>query len=245
MPELPEVETIRRQLSQRIVGKKLNNKKIVNIKRRGKMLIIGFADNSSLVFHLKLTGQLLFNAPPSRFTRKVFKFSDGSTLIFNDMIRFGWFRNVKNAEQMKEIRELGPEPLQLTIKEFRERILKKLKSKIKPLLMNQKFVAGIGNIYSDEILFKAGVRPTRQAGSLTCKEITAVFQNIKKVLRAAIGAGGSSVRHYVDLEGETGNYKKYHRVYQRTGKNCKKCGAKIKRTKLAGRSAHFCPKCQK
>src|SRR3989338_3164626 len=103
MPELPEVETIRRQLSQKIIGKKLERKKIAVLRRRGKMIIIDFSDGSSLVFHLKLTGQLIYNAQPSRFTRKVFNFEDGSKLVFNDVRKFGWWKRVKSTKKMEEV----------------------------------------------------------------------------------------------------------------------------------------------
>ncbi len=241
MPELPEVETIRRQLSQKIVGKSLNRKKIAGVRRRAKILIIDFEDGSSLLFHLKLTGQLIFNGEPSRYTRKVFKFTDGSRLIFNDLRKFGWYRMVKKSEPIEK--KFGPEPLKMDLKTFKSLLNKRPRSKIKPLLMDQKFIAGIGNIYSDEILFVSKVRPTRLVKSLRNAEINKIFQNIKKILKAAIKAKGSSVEHYLDACGQKGNYVKYHKVYHR--KKCSSCGGQIKKIKISGRSAHFCPKCQK
>lgn len=245
MPELPEVETIRRQLAQRIVGKKLGNRTITAARRAGKILIIDFADGGSLLFHLKLTGQLVFNAKPSRYTRKVFNFDDGSRLVFNDMRKFGWFKFVKKADEQKEIKVLGPEPLTVTLQEFKKLFSKKPNTKIKPLLMNQKFIAGIGNIYADEILFDAKIKPIRKASTLTRKELGSLHRSLKKVLRTAIKAHGSSVQHYLDALGKKGQYVKYHKVYRKTGQKCPRCGAIIKRIKLGGRSAHFCPVCQK
>ncbi len=245
MPELPEVETIRRQLAIKIVGKKLNGKKIVDVKRRAKILIIDFSDGSSLVFHLKLTGQLIFNGQPGRHTRQVFNFSDGTRLIFNDARKFGWWKNVENVREMKEIKQLGPEALKIKESEFKNRLLKRRQAKIKPLLMDQKFLAGIGNIYSDEILFEAKIHPLRIVKTLSPIEISRLFLAMKKILKKAIAKGGSSVEYYLDALGKKGGFVPYHKVYQRTGKPCLRCGGIIKRLKIGGRSAHFCPDCQK
>lgn len=240
MPELPEVETIRRQLVQKIIGKKLNGQKITGVRRRAKILMIDFADSSSLIFHLKLTGQLIFNGKPSQHTRKVFNFDDGSQLIFNDVRKFGWWKKVKETKKIEE--KFGPEALEVDFKTFKTLLEKRPKSKIKSLLMDQRFIAGIGNIYSDEILFASKVRPMRLVKTLTEKEIQKILQNIKKILKAAIKHQGSSVEYYLNACGQKGNYVKYHKVYQQ--KKCFLCGGQIKRIKIGGRSAHFCPKCQ-
>ena len=244
MPELPEVETIRSQLAQKLIGKRLDGKKIVGVKRRAKILIVEFADKTALLFHLKLTGQLIFNGTPGRYTRQVFNFSDGSCLVFNDTRKFGWSKIVKE-QGFKDIeKKLGPEPFDITEKQFVLMLAKRPQAKIKPLLMDQKFIAGIGNIYADEILFASGVRPLRQVKTLDKKEIYLLFVNIKKILKAAIQSGGSSVRYYLNALGEKGGFVKYHKVYQRTGQPCKVCQTPIKRIKLGGRSAHYCSKCQ-
>lgn len=240
MPELPEVETIRRQLSQKIIGKRLKGQKITSVRRRAKILMIDFADSSSLIFHLKLTGQLIFDGKPSQYTRKVFNFDDGSQLIFNDVRKFGWWKKVKETKKIEE--KFGPEALEINFETFKALLQKRPNSKIKPLLMDQRFIAGIGNIYSDEILFASKVRPMRLVKTLTEKEIQKILQSIKKILKAAIKHQGSSVEHYLDACGQKGNYVKYHKVYQR--KKCSLCGEQIKRIKIGGRSAHFCPKCQ-
>lgn len=245
MPELPEVETIRKQLEKKIVGKVLGGKIIQNVKRRGKMLVIGFQGKEGLVFHLKLAGQLIFNGIPGKYTRQVFHFSDGARLVFNDVRKFGWARRVKDISAMKEIRQLGPDALAIKEKDFQERLLKRKNAKIKSLLMDQKFIAGIGNIYSDEILFDAKIHPLRGAKSLTKEETSQLFLSVKKILRKAIEQGGSSVKDYIDTKGEQGGYQKYHKVYQKTGKPCVICQTPIKRIKLGGRSAHYCPSCQK
>lgn len=250
MPELPEVETIKRQLSRKIIGKKLEGlpagrqgKKIVGLRRRAKILIIDFSDDTSLVLHLKLTGQLIYNKEPSRFTRKVFNFDDGSKLIFNDARKFGWWKLVKNTKKIEE--SFGPEALDVDPQTFKNLLKKRPNAKIKPLLMDQKFIAGIGNIYSDEILFASLVHPLRQAKTLEENEIKLIYQNIKKILEEAIKYKGSSVQYYLDACGQKGDYARRHKVYQKDGQKCPRCSAIIKRLKLGGRSAHFCPSCQK
>lgn len=243
MPELPEVETLRRQLAPKITGKILEGKKVVGLRRRGKVIIIDFSDRSSLVLHLKLTGQLIYNAEPSRFTRRVFNFEDGSRLVFNDARKFGWWKIVKTTKKIEEA--FGPEALDLDLQTFTNLLSKRPNAKIKPLLMDQKFTAGIGNIYSDEILFAAKVQPLRRVKTLKDEEIKKIHQNIRRILLDAIKYRGSSVEYYLDACGRKGNYVKHHKVYQREGKKCQRCGAIIKRLKLSGRSAHFCPNCQK
>ena len=242
MPELPEVETIRFQLLRKIVGKKLDGNKITNVRRRAKILIIDFADGESLLFHLKLTGQLIFDGKILPYTRKVFNFDDGTKLIFNDVRKFGWWKKVKDTKTIEK--DLGPEPLTLGLNTFKAILKKKPNSKIKPLLMDQKVIAGIGNIYSDEILFASKVHPLRLAKSLEEEEIKRIYQNIKKILKAAIKSHGSSIAHYVDACGRKGNYTNWHKVYQKEGGKCPRCGSVIKRIKISGRGARFCPKCQ-
>ena len=243
MPELPEVETIRRQLNQKIVGKKLGHKIIAGLRRRAKILIIDFNDGSSLIFHLKLTGQLIYNKKPSRFTRKVFNFTDGSKLIFNDARKFGWWKMVKNTKELEY--SFGPEALDIDLQAFKNLLKKRPNARIKPLLMDQKFVAGIGNIYSDEILFASRVHPLRRAKTLKEKEIKLIHRNIGKILKEAIRRKGSSVQSYLDARGQKGDYARSHRVYQKEGGKCqRKDGGIIQRIKIGGRSAHFCPACQ-
>ena len=241
MPEMPEVETIKRQLVKKIIGKRLEGKKIVNVRRRAKILIIDFSDGLSLIFHLKMTGQLVFNGKPSKHTCKIFKFSDGSQLMFNDVRKFGWWKTVKNAKKIEE--QFGPEALNISIKEFKALLKKRPNAKIKPLLMDQKLIAGIGNIYSDEILFASKIRPLRQAKTLVGKEIQSILQNIKKILKQAIEHQGSSVQHYVDSCGNKGDYVRYHKAYRQD--KCSVCKTKIKKLKVNGRTASFCPNCQK
>jgi formamidopyrimidine-DNA glycosylase len=243
MPELPEVETIRRQLSRKIVGKELDGKKILKLRRRAKILIIDFTDGSSLIFHLKMTGQLIFNGTPSAHTRQVFCFKDGSKLIFNDARKFGWWKKVGSTLPIEK--KFGPEALKVGLKEFESGLRRHPLSKIKALLMNQEFIAGIGNIYSDEILFASKIHPLRQARTLKPQEVKSIHRNISKILTEAIRHHGSSVASYVDACGRKGDYVECHKVYQREGEKCFRCGDLVKRIKMGGRSAHFCPSCQK
>ncbi len=243
MPELPEVETIRRQLNRKIVGRKLDGKKIIRVRRRAKVLIIDFSDGSSLIFHLKMTGQLIFNGESSRFTRQVFKFDDGSQMVFNDARKFGWWRKVKDTKNLEK--GFGPEAPGISLENFKGLLKKRPNAKIKPLLMDQKFIAGIGNIYSDEILFASAVQPLRLVKTLTGKEIERIWRNIRKILQAAIEYRGTSERSYLDACGKKGNYLQHLKVYRREGEKCVRCGGEIKRIKIGGRSGHFCPRCQK
>jgi len=243
VPELPEVDTIRRELEKEIIGKKLKGVKVIKVRRRAKILMIDLANGSSLIFHLKLTGQLLFNSKPGKWSRAIFKFDDGTNLVFNDTRKFGWWKMVKDTSFIEK--KFGPEPLDknFTLKKFEEMLSQKGKSRIKPLLMDQTFIAGIGNIYSDEILFEAGISPLRRVESLKFEEMKKIFKAIKKILKKAIKNRGSSVEYYLDVYGRKGDYVRYHKVYHQ--KKCFRCGAKIEKIKLGGRSGHFCPKCQK
>jgi len=243
MPELPEVETIRRQLAKKIIGKKLKGKKIASVRRRGKILIIDLVNGSALVFHPKMTGQLLVNGKPSKHTRRIFRFDDGGLLLFNDTRKFGWWKEVRDSSKIEK--ELGPEPFEINLKTFKSILSKRPNAKIKTLLMDQRFVAGIGNIYSDEILYAAKIHPQRQVSTLQSREVELIFKNIKKILRSAISHKGSSFRNYRDAFGKEGDYVRYHKVYQKEGQKCGRCGTTIKRVKMGGRSAHFCPNCQK
>lgn len=243
MPELPEVETIRRQLARKIIGKRLDKKTIKGLRRRGKFLIIDFKEGSSLVIHLKLTGQLVFNGRPNKYTRHIFKFNDNSQLLFNDARKLGWWKVVESSDNIEK--RLGPEALKISLAGFEKALLKRPQARIKPLLMDQKFIAGLGNIYSDEILFAARINPSRRVKTLSGGERKRIYENMAEILKAAINSKGSSVRYYLDAGGKKGAYVKYHNVYQRDGKKCLRCGATIKKIKLGGRSARFCPNCQK
>ena len=266
MPELPEVETIKRDLEKAILGKRFVGIKVHNaavikepgiekfkkeltgatvkkILRRAKVLILELSNGKSLVIHLKMTGQLVYpgNGEKSRVS---FRLDNGKLLDFNDQRLFAELRVLDDWRSLKFIKGLGPEPFKITLEKFKEMLSKK-KTKIKPLLMDQAFISGIGNLYAAEALFSAGVNPGRSAQDLTEREKEILFQEIKKVLEEAIRYGGSSVDDYVRLSGEQGNYVKLHKVYGREGKPCLICQTPIKRVNLGGRGTYLCPRCQK
>lgn len=266
MPELPEVETIKRELAKLVLGKKIiavkiNNPKVVrepkiedflrglanvtiqNILRRGKLLILELSSGKSLAIHLKMTGQLIYPGD-AKNSRVSFKLSDGKWLDFNDQRLFAELRLVNDWRGLKFVQGLGPEPFDITPRQFKK-MLDARKAKIKPLIMDQAFIAGVGNLYAAEALFRARIAPRRTAVSLTEKEKEFLFKEIKDVLAEAIRYKGSSVDQYVRLTGEAGNYVKYHKVYDRLGKPCFICKTPIQRIKLGGRGTYFCPKCQR
>ncbi|MBI5530445.1 MAG: DNA-formamidopyrimidine glycosylase [Candidatus Doudnabacteria bacterium] len=268
------VSNIRRVKSSQVSKfiKLLQGHKIISVKRRAKLLIFDFSGPLSMLVHLKMTGQFIFedkklreltggeyrllNRPtapkvllPSKHTHVIFSFTDGSTLYFNDIRKFGYIKLVSDNEigQVRELKEYGPEPLEkkFTLEAFFAAIKKRARSPIKLALMDTKVVAGIGNIYSDEILFHAGVRPMRLVSSIKNQELREIYHNIKKVLKIAIKAKGSSVGDFVRTDGSWGQMGKFHFVYGRAKQKCKKCGTIIESLKLGGRTASFCPKCQK
>jgi formamidopyrimidine-DNA glycosylase len=266
MPELPEVETIKRELEKAVLGKKIadvviNNPKVIkeprkedfvkglknaiikNVLRKGKLLILELSSSKSLVIHLKLTGQLIYpgNAKQSRVS---FKLSDSKILDFNDSRLLGELRLLNDWCSLKFIQDLGPEPFDLSLEQFKDMLAQK-KTKIKPLLMDQAFVCGIGNLYAAEALFRARIHPERLAVSLSEKEKEMLFKEIKDTLFEAIHYKGSSVDQYVRLSGGPGGFVKYHKVYGREGKPCVICKTPIKKINLGGRGTYFCPKCQK
>jgi len=266
MPELPEVETIKRDLEKVILGKKitevcvhnpavirepavsgfkrgLEGEVIKNVLRRAKVLILELSGGKSLVMHLKMTGQLVYPGG-GKNSRVAFHFSDGKTLDFNDQRLFAELRLLDDWHSLKFIQNLGPEPVDLNFKQFKE-MLNAKKSMIKPLLMDQAFIAGIGNLYASEILFKAKISPERRVNTLRDFEKGLLFKAINDILNAAVRHAGSSIDDYVRLSGEKGGYVKYHKVYGRAGKPCLICKSIIKKITQGGRGTYFCPKCQK
>lgn len=266
MPELPEVETIKRELEKTVLGKKItavtvHNPKVIrepapdkfkkelsgqtikNILRRAKLLILELSNGKTLAIHLKMTGQLVYPGS-GQAARVSFHLSDGKNLDFNDQRLFAELRLIDDWHKLKFIQALGPEPFDISDTQFKKMLSSK-KTKIKPLIMDQTFISGIGNLYAAEALFRARIHPERAANSLLDKEKALLFKEIKDTLREAIEYKGSSVDQYVQLTGKPGGYVKFHKVYDREGKPCLVCKTSIKRIALAGRGTYFCPKCQK
>jgi len=266
MPELPEVETIKRELEKVVLGKTitqvlinqprvireptaekfkkgLTGSTIKNILRKAKVLILELSSGQSLVIHLKMTGQLVYPGDAKK-SRVSFKLSDGKMLDFNDQRLFAELRLMDDWRTLKFIQGLGPEPFDISVDKFKQ-MLDGKKTRIKPLLLDQSFISGIGNLYAAEVLFRAKIDPRRPAVSLSDKEKEKLFQEIKDTLSEAIKYKGSSVDQYVRVSGDAGDYVKYHKVYDRLGLPCLVCKTPIKRIALGGRGTYFCPKCQK
>lgn len=267
MPELPEVETIKNQLIQKIKGKTIKRIKIIDyhqkiqgdtknllakitgIQRRAKLLLFNLSNHYSFIIHLKLTGQLVYQDKPReipKFAKVVFTFRDNSCLFFNDFRKFGFIKIMKTSEVENYLKKqgFGPEPLEITYSRFKHLLEKKPRSKIKPVLMDQTFLAGLGNIYAQEACFLAGILPTRTLASLTEPEIKKLYQAIQNVLKSSIQHQGTSFdTTYVTAEGKPGHFDSYLKVYHQP--NCPKCRSKLKISKLASRSTYYCEKCQK
>ena len=272
MPELPEVETVARGLKQTIGGLTIErvtlrktasvypqSKKfasllkgaVVNdIARRGKNILIHLSTGYTLWVHLKMTGHFNFlpaDIPTTKHDHVVFHFrGQSNTLRFNDYRRFGRLRlyPTETIMQQKGLAELGPEPLQISADEFARR-LRARNRMIKPALLDQTFLAGVGNIYADESLFLARIHPCRSTASISAAKARELHGHIQAILRRAIRLMGTSVDTFIGLNGEPGGFQKYLRVYGREGKSCPRCGAVIVRKTISGRSAHFCRRCQR
>ena len=263
MPELPEVETVTRSLAplvgRRIVTAEFRNLRILRggdpdrmaaslqgrrigtVQRYGKFIVVTLREGGFLLVHLGMTGRLLLGGPAGKHTHAIFTFDRG-VLLFDDSRQFG---SIQFSEEFPQrVARLGPEPLEVAFDTFAP-ALKRHKTRVKALLLNQTFLRGIGNIYADEALFRAGIHPLALASRLRADRVRKLYDAIGEVLREAIEAGGSSISDYVDARGRKGFFQFSHRVYQRTGEPCVNCGAPIRRTLVAQRSSHFCPACQK
>jgi formamidopyrimidine-DNA glycosylase len=271
VPELPEVETIARGLAIRVAGDViesvwlgskpeplkspaaeiaavLQSKKILNVRRSGKHIVFDLeavaeraASPAQWIVHLGMTGRLLVCSPETeraKHTHAIVRLASGRELRFIDPRRFG------RLAVIQEFAPAGREPLQVSPADFTA-LFRHRKTPIKSALLNQKLLSGVGNIYADEALFRAGVRPRRRAVSLTGDELHRLHKGLKQVLQEAIRLGGSSISDYVDSDGQEGFFQLKHRVYGREGEPCRVCKTPIKRIVIAGRSSHYCPKCQK
>ncbi len=289
MPELPEVETIRLGLEQKTLGLEITDIEVLHPKsfqssaeladaqaigatitgldRRGKVLIIHLSTSYSLLFHLKMTGQMVLakadgqryagghptksmaDTLPDKSTKVIFRLSDGSTLYFNDQRIFGWIKLVPDAEIIRDtlIARLGPEPLTeaFELKGFAATLARHPRSPIKAVILDQSTVAGVGNIYADESLHLAKIHPATPCGELTNAQVKRLYEAIKTIIALGIKYGGTSFSSYVNALGGEGNYFDHSRVFRRQGLTCPVCGTVIIKTRVAGRGTHLCPRCQK
>lgn len=269
MPELPEVETIANGLNKRVAGDRIDSvwlgskpeplkspaaeisialegAKIERVRRVGKHIVFDLAskknDSRQWIVHLGMTGKMLVTAPEMeipKHTHLIAKMASGRELRFVDPRRFG-----RLEVRQSSFAGPGAEPLQISVEDFSS-LFHKSKAPIKAALLNQKLLHGVGNIYADEALHRAHIRPRRRANTLTSPELRKLHTALQKVLRAAIKAGGSSVSDYVDADGEAGFFQIQHRAYGREGKPCLICKTPIKKIVVGGRGTHYCPHCQK
>lgn len=287
MPELPEVETIRKDLQKLLRGlriihvdikkkkmvhgsmltfqKTIKGKRIQSISRRGKLLIFNLnSKDLFLLIHLKMTGQLIYQDQkkiiggghgepkvkketlPNKYSHIIFTFSKGVKLFFNDMRQFGYVRLINKKELKKVLSGFGVEPLsnKFTVEVLQE-ILKGKKATLKSLLLDQKHIAGLGNIYVDEVCFLAGVRPTKRGMKVTTTEAKRLHRAIKQILKKSIIKRGTTFSSYRDGLGGAGGYVKLLKVYGRAGKSCYRCKKTLKRVKVSGRGTVYCSSCQK
>lgn len=289
MPELPEVETVRRGLQELLPGREVREVRVYDspksfpndpvqvhqflygariqaVRRRAKVLMIDLENNYSLVIHLKMTGQLIFRAQsaqfggghpndslvgqlPDRSTRVEIVFQDGSRLFFNDQRKFGWVKLLPTPEiaHLSFMRRVGPEPLdpQTTADQFIARARRHQKAMIKPTLLDQSVLAGVGNIYADEALWAAKIHPQTRVQALTNQQLAELLREVCRVLQLSLRHGGSTDKNYVDAEGRKGNYLAFAQVFRRQDQPCYRHPDQlIVKQKIAGRGTHICPVCQ-
>jgi formamidopyrimidine-DNA glycosylase len=231
---------------------KIKNQKIITVKRRAKNILIFIANHQVILIHMKMTGNLLFGAyhPGDRFIHAIFELSNKKQLVFSDARKFGKITLIPEDQLATSIHliHLGPEPLEksFTLDKFNEALNRKPNQKIKTLLMNQTVISGIGNIYSDEMLWYASVNPEERVKNIPLPKIKAMFQSMKMVLTKGIKLGGDSMSDYRNIKNKKGGFQLHHQAYQRQGEKCRKNdGGVIIKKKIGGRSAHFCPVHQK
>lgn len=282
MPELPEVETIRRQLARAIVGatikdvivrfsgrlnlpakkfvQAIKGKKIISIGRRAKLLIFKLSGGRFVLAHLKMSGRFFVKGGKGReregkggkvekYTRVIFKLSGGKELRWNDFRKLGYLKllNKPAAQKFMDGQKYGPEPLDksFTWKKMALCLRSRPKAKIKPLLMEQACVAGVGNIYVTEALWFAKIHPLTPVGKISDARMRALHRDIVSVLKKAVAAHGTSADAYLDVFGKEGTFEKQLKVYGREGKPCPRCRAAIRKTKISGRGSAYCPRCQR
>jgi formamidopyrimidine-DNA glycosylase len=284
LPELPEVETIARQLQRMVVGRRVSafesrwhrvteplpaahfaarlvGRSITRVGRRGKFVVLDLDGEESLIVSLRMTGQLLFREDEKtedRSVRAIVRFEDGTVLRFADTRKFGRMAIVDRADLADEVRErrltgqplhgsLGIEPLsrRFTVRWLSAMLQRRSRAALKPLLLDQREIAGVGNIYDIEALWRARIHPLRTAGSVRRAEVVRLHEAIRWVLRKGIRLGGASRRDYVDARGNSGRMQREFNVYDRAGEPCPRCGRVIVRTVVGGRGTFHCPRCQR
>ncbi len=262
MPELPEVETVVRSLAPKLTGRRIidarfssrhvvhqkfpvlrrrvRNQVVKSVERHGKFIVLTL-DDGVLVIHLGMTGKLLLDAEPGPYARAIFELDQG-LLVYDDVRHFG--RIEWSAQLPERAAALGPDALTISSEDFR-RLLKTRRSGIKPLLLNQRFLRGMGNIYTDEALFEARIHPRAIAASLSKQRAERLHRAMVDILGTAIQLKGSSISDYVDADGQPGSFQQQHQVYGRAGEPCATCGTPIRRIVVGQRGTHYCPKCQR
>jgi formamidopyrimidine-DNA glycosylase len=285
MPELPEVETVVRQLVHVLPGKVIGSvevlkektlhgstvqilqKQIVAVTRKQKIIVIELVDDQVVLIHLKMTGQLIYvgtsdqivdrvvgghptadwvGTLPSKHTRIIFHFTDGSTLYFNDQRMFGWIKLMSKAQWNESREVMAPDVVDedFTASYLAKKLGRSARA-IKLTILDQALVGGMGNIYANDALFIAGIHPKTPSNQVKMNAVKKLYLAMKQVIEAGIQAGGASYSHFVDTEGMGGHYQDQFMVYDREGKPCQRCGAMIEKFSLGGRGTYFCPQCQR
>ena len=238
---------------------------ILKVQRRGKAIIIKLNNGWVLVTHLRMTGQMVYrgeenwgaghpnddflNDLPNKSTRVEIDFEDQTKLFFNDQRKFGYMKLLPEPEieELSFFQKLGPEPLEdnFTVEIFKERLLRKKNSLVKPTILDQSVIAGVGNIYADEALWRAKIHPETRIKDFSNVDFKNLHESIRFVMNKSIEKGGSTDRNYVNADGSRGNYLEYAAVYHKNGQPCKRCGTEISKIRVGGRGTHFCENCQK
>jgi formamidopyrimidine-DNA glycosylase len=272
MPELPEVETIVRRLRLSLVGQKIRTVQVITpkilrlpsrdfvqtlngaiireIRRKGKLILMGLDPEGTLILHLRMTGQVLIepkSRPIDRHTHVIFSFSSSPLQMrYRDIRKFGFFDLISEgaAEDLPYIGKVGPDPFELSPQKFFQ-IIHSKKKMIKPLLLDQSVISGLGNIYVDESLFQAGIHPQTKAETLSQGQVKNLYLIIKKILSQAIRMQGSTLKNYRRPDGTSGGFQDYHQVYRRTRHPCPVCRTPILKMRVGSRGTHYCAFCQK
>lgn len=267
MPELPEVEVVRRQLATtlcnrriasvwtapdsyffltppRTLVRRLQKRRVLGLSRRGKYILFDFDDESRLLCHLGMTGQITSSPTPrDAHVHMLLRLDRNQCVTFRDVRKFGKVEWLGPGLSSPRLDKLGPDALTVTRRQLASGLSRR-RIAIKNALLDQSVLAGVGNIYADEALYAARIRPTKKAHLLTRLELDRLSRQLRRILEAAVRRGGSTINDYLQADGQLGGYQNWHAVYGKTGTPCKRCKVPIERCVLAARSSHFCPNCQ-